>query len=98
LGGISNTDIETRLFLSAARAQDGPGKKGTTMDLTAYHLIAYEVGTDSEALNWPNVAPTHRFHSGDVIEDRGAHWQVVGVRDNSTEQLWLVDVKRVGKV
>ena len=62
------------------------------MNEKAYHLIAYEVETDNEALDWPNVFPIHRFHRGDVIEDGSTHWQVVGVRNTSTEQLWIIDV------
>jgi hypothetical protein len=65
------------------------------MNVEPYHLIAYEVGTDSEVLNWPNVAPTRRFRKGDVIEEGNTRWQVTGVRNTSTEQLWLVDVKKV---
>ena len=76
----------------------GTRKEETTMNLTAYHLIAYEVGTDSEALNWPNVVPTRRFHRGDVIDEGDAQWHVVGVRNTRTEQLWLIDVKKVVKI
>jgi hypothetical protein len=65
------------------------------MNLTAYHLIAYEVGTDIEVLNWPNVVPIHRFNRGDLIGEGDAQWQVVGARNTSTEQLWQIDVKEI---
>jgi hypothetical protein len=63
--------------------------------LDAYDLVAYEVGTDNEVLNWANVVPTRRFYKGDVIIDGGTKWEVFGVRSASTELLWLVDVKKV---
>jgi hypothetical protein len=63
--------------------------------LKTYRLVAYELGTDREVLNWPDVAPTRRFQRGDIIKDGNAAWEVVGVRDTSTESLWLVDVRKV---
>jgi hypothetical protein len=83
---------------SAARAQFGERKEETTMNLSPYHLIAHEIGTDTVVLDWPNVVPTRRFQRGDVISEGDAQWQVVGVRNTSTEQLWLIDVKKVVKV
>jgi hypothetical protein len=66
-----------------------------TMNERAYRFIAHEVGTDVEILYWRDVFPTHRFHRGDVIEECDAKWEIVGVRDTSTEGLWLVDLRRV---
>jgi hypothetical protein len=63
--------------------------------MKTYRFIVYEVETDDEVVNWPNVLPTHRFHRGDVIDERDIKWEVIGVRSSSTEEVWLVDVKRV---
>ena len=60
-----------------------------------YQLIGREIGTDREVLNWANVAATRRFQRGDVIEDRATRWQVIGVRNASTQDIWLVDLKEV---
>ena len=65
------------------------------MHPTMYQLIGYELGTNNEVVNWPNVVPTRRFQKGDVIEDGSTKWEVVGVRDTSTESIWMVDVRTV---
>jgi hypothetical protein len=64
------------------------------MESKAYQLTGYEVGTDREVVNWPDVGPTRRFWRGDVIEDGTARWEIIGVRNTSTENLWLVEVRR----
>lgn len=65
------------------------------MHMKAYRLIGYEIGTDEKVIDWRDVIPTWRFQRGDVIEDGAARWEVVGVRQRSTEDRWLVDVRRI---
>jgi hypothetical protein len=60
-----------------------------------YQLIGYEIETNREVLNWRSVAPTRRFHRGDVIEDGVMRWQIIGVRRTSTQYIWLVDLKGI---
>ena len=57
-----------------------------------YDLVAFELETNKEVLNWFGVLATRRFRAGDVIMNRDIRWHVVGVRNTSTEKLWLVDV------
>lgn len=64
------------------------------MNLTPYRLIAYELETGKEVLNWPNVAE-HRYSRGDTILEGDDALEVLGVRKASTEQLLLIDVRRV---
>jgi hypothetical protein len=64
-------------------------------DLEAYDLVAYDVETGEEVFNWPNLVNTRRFDTPDVIEVGDAKWVVVGVRNISTKQLRLIDVKRL---
>jgi hypothetical protein len=59
----------------------------------AYHLIAYDVETGKEVLNWPTVVDSHRYQVGDELD---GGWKVIGVRKTSTHSLWCVDVKKSG--
>jgi hypothetical protein len=65
------------------------------MNPKTYRFVGYEVETGSAVIDWPAVGPSRRFHRGDVIEDGSAQWEVVGIRNTSTEELWQVDLRRV---
>ncbi len=64
------------------------------MQEETYSLIAYDVATNSKVLDWPAVAPLHRFASSDVIRVGDTKWEVVGVRTENTERQWVIDVRR----
>jgi hypothetical protein len=56
-----------------------------------YRLIAYDIGTGKEVLNWPIIVDTERPAPGRIIDDD--RWRVIGVRTN-TSDLYEIDVQK----
>jgi hypothetical protein len=57
-----------------------------------YHLTAYDHKTHEVVFDWPVVGDTHRWATGEIIEDGTKHYRVIGVLDSSTVLDWHIGV------
>lgn len=66
-------------------------------EIKSYRLIAYDVATGTEVLNWPNYSKRYPV-AGEVLINGSEKWEVVGVFSSSTQHVRQIDVRKLEPV
>jgi hypothetical protein len=63
-------------------------------EIGKFRVTAYDAETSEEVFSYHDVVDTARPWSGDTLSHNGQHLQVVGVREASNLDLWLIEVRK----